>query len=127
MGHVRRWAGAALRRVWPATAGPSEAFLAMTAVGVTAADPERACDDVAALVAAGTGARVVRVWLAEPEGGLRCAGGWPGGPAAGTPTPAVPTPAALGGPGADHVALVTDGDGLLGALVLTARSRRGAT
>jgi signal transduction histidine kinase len=129
MSHVRRAVGSALRRAWPATAGQSDAFLAMAAVGgAVATSPERACTDVAALVAAGTGARAVRVWLAEPEGGLRCASGWPDGPVPGTPTPVAPTPAALGGlPGADHVASVTDGDGLLGALVLTTRPRRGTT
>lgn len=118
MGRIRRWAGAGLRRVWPATAGPSEAFLAMAAVGSVATTPERACADVAELVAAGTGARAARVWLAEPDGRMRCAGGWPDGPVTG---------AIDGLPGADHVALVTDVDGPLGALVLTARSRRGAT
>ena len=120
MSRVRRLVGTALRRMWPATAGPSEALVAMAAVGAVATAPERLVTDVAALLAAGTGARAARVWLAEPDGRLWCAGGWPNA------IPATPTPAALGElPDADHVAPVTDADGLLGALVLTARSRRG--
>jgi len=118
MNRVRLLAGAGLRRVWPATAGPSEALLAMTGVAEVAAAPERVCTDVAELLVAGTGARAAQVWLAEPDGRLRCVGN--------SPDAAMPeAPAALDELSGDHVAPVTDADGLVGALVLTARSRRG--
>jgi signal transduction histidine kinase len=119
MNRVRRLVGVALRRVWPATAGPSEALVAMTGVGAVQTGPERVCADVAALLVAGTGARAAQVWLAEPDGRLRCVGNSPN-------VPTTPTTAALGEL-PDHVAPVTDADGLLGALVLTSRSRRGVT
>ena len=117
MNRVRLLAGAGLRRVWPATAGPSAALAAMTAVAEVAAVPERVCTDVAELLVAGTGARAAQVWLADPDGRLRCAGA--------SPDAATGKSAALDELSGDHVAPVTDADGLLGALVLTARPRRG--
>ncbi|HEY3609804.1 MAG TPA: hypothetical protein VGL06_20055, partial [Pseudonocardiaceae bacterium] len=102
--------------------GPSEALLAMAGVDAVETSPDRVCTDVASLLAAGTGARAAQVWLAEPDGSLRCAGGWPNVAAT------TPTAATLGElPGADQVVPVTDADDLLGALVLTSRSRRGVT
>lgn len=117
MNGVWKLAAAGLRRVWPATAGPSEALLAMTAVAEVATGPERVCTDVAELLVAGTGARAAQVWLADPDGRLRCVGN--------SPNADTGTPVALDELSGDHVVPVTDADGLLGALVLTARSRRG--
>lgn len=125
MSQVRRLVDAALRRVWPATAGPSHALVAMTAAGAVAASAEQVGTGVAALLAAGTGARRAQVWLAEADGRLRRVGRWPAAP--GAAAPAGPSLAALSEPSAgDYVEPVSDADGTLGALVLGARSGRGA-
>lgn len=124
MHRVRRLAGTALRRVWPATAGPSRALVAVAAAGaVTATTAAQLCTEVAAALAAGTGARRAVVWRAGADGTLRAAGGWPDG----TDQVAAGLDALGGLPGADHVAPVSDDQGPLGALVLTARSGRGVS
>ena len=130
MSWIRRLVRSVLGRMWPATSGPSHVLVALATVDSVATTTEQVCADVASLLAAGTGARRAQVWLAEPDGGLRAAGSWPVDSARVEPEvmPAGAGCSALGTlPGVDHVAPISDAGGLLGALVLGARSGRGVT
>ncbi|HEY4017267.1 MAG TPA: hypothetical protein VGM75_01185 [Pseudonocardiaceae bacterium] len=122
---VHRLVGGGVRRLWPASGGPSAA---LTAATEAAGSMDGALDGVASLLAAGTGARGVEVWVAEPDGELRFAGSWPG------ENQEQPSVVSVGDPdalrqldGVSHVAPVSDADGPLGALALRADPRRGLT
>jgi signal transduction histidine kinase len=131
---VRRAVGAVLGRLWPATLTPTSPLAALAAPteASDAADaPDAAAGSLAALVAAGTGADTVGAWIAD-EGGLRRVGRWTrrGGAdgSAGADAGQAADLAALADlPGVDHVEAVADGAGLVGALTLTTRRRRGLT
>ncbi|HEY4453734.1 MAG TPA: hypothetical protein VGN81_05420 [Pseudonocardiaceae bacterium] len=130
---VHRLVGGGVRRIWPASGGRSAALAALTAAteaadGVPDGVSDGVLDGVASLLAAGTGAGGVEVWVAEPDGELRFAGSWPGGSEEQPSVVSVAGPEALGQlGGVSHVVPVSDADGLLGALVLRANPRRGLT
>jgi hypothetical protein len=114
---LHRLVGGGIRRVWPASGGPSPALATLIAATESTGRVDEVLDEVASLLVAGTGADGAEVWVADPDGELRIATGWP----AADPD-AVPRPE-----GISYQAPVADADGPLGALVLRADPRRGLT
>src|SRR5580692_9401298 len=75
---VRAFARALVRRLWSSAAGDPYTTLASFLAGVAVAGPaDDAVSRLARLVATGTGAQCVTVYLSQPAGGLRFAGQWP--------------------------------------------------
>ena len=129
---LHRLVGGGVRRLWPASGGPSPALAALIAATEAAGPvddgPDAVLDEVASLLVAGTGAYGAEVWVAEPDGELRFAGSSPGGSEEQPSVVSVPDPDALGQQvGVSQVAPVADADGPLGVLVLRADPRRGLT
>lgn len=119
---VRRVVAGGLAKVWPATAGRSHTITALTAAAAAVDTDEGIFAEVAALVAAGTGAGAVQVWIAEPARGMRCAGQWPAADAL-TATSGLDLAAIGELPAVDAVVPVRDGAELLGALTLAGEPR----
>jgi hypothetical protein len=131
MSWVRRLIGGSVRRVWPASGGPSTALAALAALTATteaAAPVDGVLDEVASLLVAGTGARGAEVWVAEPDGELRFAGSCPSGSEEQPGVVSVKSPDALRElGGVSQTTPVSDAGGPLGVLVLRADPGRGLT
>jgi hypothetical protein len=123
LNRIRRLAGAAISRFRPTAAGPGRALASVAAVAAVQGSSDGACAEVGRLLAAGTGARTVRVWTACADGLLR-------------PVGAVPSDTGFERefavdvdgirrliPSAEVVA-IADADGTLGALVVQTAARR---
>jgi signal transduction histidine kinase len=110
---LHRLVGGGIRRMWPASAGPSPALATLIAATESAGRTDEVLDEVASLLVAGTSADSAEVWVADPDGELRFATSWPDSLARSEVV--------------THQAPVADADGQLGALVLRADPRRGLT
>ncbi len=114
---LHRLIGGGIRRIWPASGGPSPALATLIAATESTGRVDEALGEVASLLVAGTGADGAEVWVADADGELRIATSWPVADPEARPQPE----------GIIHQVPVADADGPLGALVLRADPRSGLT